>query len=244
MNIPNTNEWYYLKKIEDGSYGQFFNDKPGSKIGLQYSWKQFKTAEQIHYEETVKAVNQLCNAMLLAFGAALAPVAAEATIVTLEVTGGAPLIGEGAITMPSKTILAERVIQGAAGGISDLVAQKAIDPDKGLNLWSIGANTAGGFFGVNIWTTAAVASSRQHDGDNNYRLSTKEELIIGTIANGTCGAITGAKTLPIHPDKFLGKDKLFVSGANALPGFWSNTTAGVASEKALDEVKNKKDEEK
>ena len=87
--------------------------------------------------------------MALGIVAALAALQAAPTLLSFSL----PITGKGLAIAGTKAL---------AGGLSDIMAQATIGRDKPINWYSVGANTAGGLFGLNSFTTAGLASTMEY----------------------------------------------------------------------------------
>ena len=146
-------------------------------------------------------------------------------------------------SIPStKAELAVAATKAIVGGVSDLAAQKTTSPDKPINWYSVGTNTAGGFFSLNAYTTAGLASTMEYnEKKGGFTLSTGTHFLTNTLINGSVNALTGKSNMPWNKRLIFNTagEKVVGTATTVVPQYWLGTATNSASDAVNDKLDKK-----
>ena len=118
-----------------------------------------------------------------------------------------------------------------------MMAQATIGGDRPINWYSVGANTVGGLFRLNTFTTAALASTMEYDNKSkSFNISSGTNFLTNTLINGSVNTLTGLKSMPWNKVIQFNNTSEEVGGAalSTIPQYW----LGTATEAATDAINN------
>ena len=119
--------------------------------------------------------------------------------------------------------------KGFVGGVTDIAAQKTVDPSGPINWWSVGANT----IFANPFMAGAVSAAGNYNIGGKLTFSDAQTIGAGFILDGSLGAIFGKLNLGLPDRKFVSlKDLSLRSTVNLLPEYWGATSGNMATNAA------------
>ena len=163
----------------------------------------------------------------MALGIVVAPVALQVSPALLSFS--VPTTGKELAIAGTKAL---------ADGLSDIMAQATVGESKPINWYSVGANTAGGLFGLNAFTTAGMASTMEYKEETGtFGLSNGRNFLTNTLINGSVNAVTRLKSMPWNKGIQFNTTGEIVGGAalSTIPQYWLGTAATATSDELNNE---------